>query len=189
MKREIQSLLGISFFALIFIGCNKEEWDPFQRPVKPEDKEYDLNDDQIIDFKLVYKNWTWDGAYSSGDMITCELIPENNNQILLHQDLGLLFGQINDTVFNQVQSPFLWETSSHNIPFLLSIFSTNTIGWEKEWKTKNDVKKEFYYLSFKISVDDKENLGWIKLKINNRSGQVEINDKQLTDQDHIIIDR
>jgi hypothetical protein len=188
MKRKIQFLLGISFFALIFTGCNKEEWDPFQRPVNPEAKEYDLNDDQIIDFKLVYRNWTWDGAHTSGDMITGELVPENNNQVLLHQDLGLLFGQINDTVFNQVESPFLWETSAIHIPFLLSITSTNPTGWEKEWTTKNNVKKEFYYLSFKIFVDDKENLGWIRLKINNLTGQVEITDKQLTDQDHIIID-
>ena len=189
MKREIQFLFGITFFTLISIGCNKEEWDPSQRPVKPEDKEFDLNDDQIIDFKLMYRNWTWDGAYSCGDVISCEFVPENNNQVLLHRDLGLLFGQINDTVFNQVQSPYLWETSIYHIPFLLSIASNNATGWEKEWTTKNDVKKEFYYLSFKIFVDSKENLGWIKLKINNLSGQVDITDKQLTDQNHIIIDR
>ena len=179
-------LLVIFFFALTLAGCKKEEWDPTQTPDKPEDKEFDLNGDQIKDFKLVYRNWTWDGNITSGDMITGELVPENNNQILIHPDLGLLFVQLNDTIFNQIESPFIWETSSY---FLLSIKSTNPTGWEREWSVKNNVKKEFYYLSFKISVDNRENLGWIKMNINHLTGQIEITDKQLTDQDYIVVDR
>lgn len=188
MKRVYHFSLLLFFLAYLLIGC-KEKWDPFEKPVPPEDKEYDINDDQIIDFKIKYQLWTWDGLNSSGDMYSCEVVPVNNARLLVHNDSGLLPCQVNDTIFHQVITPFRWASTYYDIPFLLSIISDSRTGWQREWTTKNNVKRDFYYISFKMPAADKEYLGWIKLKINNLTGEIEITDRQLNSSDYLIIGR
>lgn len=188
MRRRLK-LLGLSILLVSLMSCNKEEWDPSQRPVKPGDMNLDFNNDQITDFKLIYREWTWDGAYTSGDMISCEFVSENENQVLVHNENGLLISNVNDTIFNRDIQPYTWENIQSEIPFVISISSSNENGWEREWSPINKEKQDFYYMSFKIFKSNIGYLGWIKIKINNQSGEIAIVDKEITDKDFIIIDR
>lgn len=188
MKRVILFFI-LSFFLMTILFSCKVNWDPFEKPVIPEDKEYDLNNDNIIDFKIVHQAWTWDGLNSSGDLYSCELVPTNSTQVLVHSESGLLARRLSDTLFHQVNTPLSWKSSHHDIPFLLSIKSTSNIGWEREWHTMNNIKDDFYYISLIIPAAGNESLGWIKLEINNLTGAIGIKDQEFVNREYLIIEK
>ena len=184
MKRILYLFLTILLLSSSFLGC-KKEWDPFEPPVKPANKEFDLNDDQIPDFELSYRTSWLDGVYT-GEMFSGYLTPKNNNKFIKHQNTGFFIVELNDTIFKQVELPLLWTISPTDCPILVKIASSSISGWEREWSSN---KKGFndYYLSFSLSANDKDYLGWMKVNINPKNGHVEILDKKLSDQSFIII--
>ena len=187
MKRLTRLIFLLGLLSSTVFSCDKDKEDNIP-PVSPENKEFDLNNDSINDFKLDYVRYTWDGIGPDGTgfAIAGLLVPLNNNKILKNQDLGLLFYQDNDTLSNQFVLPYLWLSSSSEWPVLVEI-KTYINQWENTWTIKGNETKDFYFLAFSISKSDKNFLGWMKLIIDKNTGLVEIVDKKTTDQEFIII--
>jgi hypothetical protein len=189
MKQYTRLIPILFLLNLLIPGCNKD-LNENQPPIAPEDKEFDLTNDSKNDFKLNYLNYTWDGIGPDGTGfgIAGLFIPIDNNKILKNQNSGILFSNVNDTIKNQVELPYSWISSISEWPSLVEI-KTYINQWEKTWTIKSPDIKEFYYLAFKIFAADKEILGWLKLKIDNKTGSVEVIEKNTTDRNFIVISK
>jgi hypothetical protein len=187
MLRSSQLLQLVIFTGFSILSCDK---DKNEAPSRPKDIEIDINDDLNADFKLVYRNFTWTGNNLSGDGISGQIIPLNNNKILKHETLGMLVKDVKDTIFLRSQAPYFWIGSILDSPALVSIMSVAG-EWAKEWTTYSNKKKDYYYLGFQTKIYGKETVGWMKLSIDPNSGRIELVNhgiRILGVEDFIIID-
>jgi hypothetical protein len=187
MKQIVESFILLVLLSVTFLSCenSKDIENNNLPPVKPVVKEFDVNNDLIIDFKIQYYAMTWDGIgpNGTGDLIGGEIVPLNNSKILKKQDLGVLFNPLRDTTYIQMNAPYSWESISYK---LIEI-KTNNNKWPKEWTVSANEVKDYYYLAFMTSTNSKIQLGWIKLQFDKSTGLVEIIETKSSDLDSLII--
>jgi len=187
MKHIVEFHILLVLLSVTFLSCDKSKDSENNNlpPVKPIVNEFDVNNDLINDFKIQYYAMTWDGIgpNGTGDLIGGEIVPLNNSKILKKQDLGVLFNPLRDTTHFQMNAPYSWESNSYK---LIEI-KTNNSKWPKEWTVSANEVKDYYYLAFIITTNSKIQLGWIKLKFDKSTGQVEIMETKSSDLDFLII--
>jgi len=190
MKKYISLIyLGLISVSLL-VSCEKErDIEPIQyetiEPVQHETREIDINQDLISDFKISYSGYTWDGIGPNGTGMGIDgyLIPLNNAVILKKLDSESLFSRVNDTIKQQMSQPYSWDSTKLN---LVSI-KTSLNKYVNPWVPNSAEIKDFYYIAFKISVDDRDILGWMKISIDKYTGLIDVKASQTSEQDFITI--
>ena len=181
MKRILVILVLIS----TFYSCEKVNPESLSKnpPSYPLAQDYDLNNDQTKDFQLVYSYYTYDGLNISGDGISGQLVPLNQNMILAKANTTSLFLQYNDTIKAEVTTPYSWQNSQAQI---IQISTTPDYFWPKYWGIRADQKLDYYYLGIKINNTTENLVGWLKLQLDTTSGKVYIRDQSFTNKNLII---
>jgi len=190
MKKYISLIyLGLISVSLL-VSCEKErDIEPIQyetiEPVQHETREIDINQDLISDFKISYSGYTWDGIGPNGTGmgIGGYLIPLNKTVILKKLNSESLFSRVNDTIKQQMSQPYSWDSTKLN---LVSI-KTSLNKYVNPWVPNSAEIKDFYYIAFKISVDDRDILGWMKISIDKYTGLIDVKASQTSEQDFITI--
>lgn len=190
MKKYISLIyLGLISVSLLVSCEKKKDIEPIQyetiEPVQHETREIDINQDLISDFKISYSGYTWDGIGPNGTGmgIGGYLIPLSKTVILKKLNSESLFSRVNDTIKQQMSQPYSWDSTKLN---LVSI-KTSLNKYVNPWVPNSAEIKDFYYIAFKISVDDRDILGWMKISIDKYNGLIEIQASQTSEQDFIII--
>lgn len=190
MKKYILLICLVLISVALLISCEKEkDIEPIQyetiEPVQHETREIDINQDLKNDFKISYSGYTWDGIGPNGTGmgIGGYLIPLNKTVILKKLNSESLFSRVNDTIKQQMSHPYSWDSTKLN---LVSI-QTSLNKYVNPWVPNSAEIKDFYYIAFKISVDDTDILGWMKISIDKYTGLVEVKASQTAEQDFVII--
>jgi hypothetical protein len=165
-----------------FYSCTKET---YYIPSRHETKEFDLNNDLINDVRIQYIAMTWDGVGpdGTGDLIEGEILPINNTRLLSKEVSGSLFPPLKDTLHFQMKSPYSWDVSSHNLVEIRTYINK----WPKVWTVNFAEASEYFYIAFVKTTDTRNQLGWIRIKIDTSTGLIEIIDTKISDQDFLII--
>jgi hypothetical protein len=182
MKITNSIILLITLAFLSLYSCEKNR---VIEPVTHESQEVDLNQDLISDIKFYYVGYTWDGIGPNGTGmgVSGSLIPLNNTKILKKQDTVTLFSKVNDTIKLQMAPPYSWDLTGVN---MVSI-KTDLNQYVNPWTINSSEIKDFYYIAFKILVNDKETFGWMKVKIDIYNGLIEVKETKTSDQGFLII--
>jgi hypothetical protein len=187
MRAIYQSLVAL-FLVFAITSCEKDESDgdvlSKTPPAFPTVQNFDFNNDQTPDFKTHYSMWTWDGLNVSGDLVMGELIPLEQNMILLKQNASYLFLQYNDTVRMDAKEPYIWKSANGG---LVTISTTPGYCWQKNWKACSDKRQNDYYMGVKVKSGGVNLIGWIKLQVDTVSGAVYIKDKLFTDKNIVVV--
>jgi len=181
-----QGLISVS----LLVSCEKKkDIEPIQyetiEPVQHETREIDINQDLINDFKISYSGYTWDGIGPNGTGMGIDgyLIPLSKTVILKKLNSESLFSRVNDTIKQQMSQPYSWDSTKLN---LVSI-KTSLNKYVNPWVPNSAEIKDFYYIAFKISVDDRDILGWMKISIDKYTGLIDVKASQTSEQDFITI--
>jgi len=190
MKKYISLIyLGLISVSLLVSCEKKKDIEPIQyetiEPVQHETREIDINQDLINDFKISYSGYTWDGIGPNGTGMGIDgyLMPVNNTVILKKLNSESLFSIVNDTIKQQMSQPYSWDSTKLN---LVSI-KTSLNKYVNPWVPNSAEIKDFYYIAFKISVDDRDILGWMKISIDKYTGLIDVKASQTSEQDFITI--
>jgi hypothetical protein len=158
-------------------------------PPMPTGAKFDVTDDGVDDIELIYGLFIWDGYRSTGYGMYGTFRPLGTNLILEKRDEKLLpiplFNQFNDTVTKDVTNPLGWAVYGVEVVTITS----SPFVWPDEWKISSSTIQDAYYIALKIKDDDGYKVGWVKIKIDKTNGKVSIVDKELTDENSIIINR
>lgn len=168
--------------SITFHRCTKET---DYIPSRQETKEFDLNNDLLKDVRIQYSVMTWDGfgPDGTGDLIMGVILPINDTYLLSKEETGSLFSPLKDTLHFQMKNPYTWNVSSHNLVEIRTYLNK----WPKEWTVNSNEVSEYYYLAFAKKTDTRNQLGWLKIKIDKSTGLIEIRDTKISDQDFLII--
>lgn len=183
--------LLILCMASMLYGCKKDEQssvtlsaDP---PKMPATATYDLNNDSSDDIKIEYRGFTWDGYRSSGDGISGLIEPLNETALWLKRDDYTLFAKVNDTIKLSPKEPYYWEKYSNPDLVSISNSSANNYLWPNRWIIMSNMTLDAYYVGIKLSKNDGNLLGWIKMTIDQSTGGIRIVDKKFTRNEYIVI--
>jgi len=180
-------IVALLFLVSTFYNCNKDnpENESLSKspPSFPQSQEFDLNSDQNIDFKVTYGYFTWDGINTSGDGISGQLIPVNQNMILSNSSSLPLFLQYNDTIKADVLTPLYWRNYQTEI---VTISTTADYFWPKYWSARSPQKRDSYYLGVKVINNNAKLIGWLKFQVDTTNGSFSISDKSFTDKNFIV---
>jgi hypothetical protein len=182
MKKTYSATLIVTLSLVLLYSCEK---DRVIEPIRHDTKEVDLNQDLISDIKFSYDSYTWDGIGPNGTGmgVSASLIPLNNTKILKKQDILTLFSNVDDTIKLEMSKPFSWDFNGLNI---VSI-KTDLNQYVNPWTINSPEIKDFYYIAFKISANDKDTFGWMKVKIDKYNGLIEVKETKTADQGFLII--
>lgn len=158
-----------------------------EAPEVPKAMNCDLNGDSFNDIKVEYYWFTWDGVNCSGDGVSGTIKPFNGSSILLKRNEYALFNKLNDTINVNVSEPYYWEKYINTNLVAISNSSVNAYLWPDEWKVQSNMSLDSYYLGVKIDKGTSTQLGWIKIKINKSTGEIEIIDKKFVTSEYIVI--
>jgi hypothetical protein len=180
-KNDMKLILIIPLVMLTFISC--EKMDNSKMPSIPKKDSIDVDNDSQYDFEIDYMSLATTDIPPSYQSITGVLRPLNNNQVLKRNQVGYLFLQINDTIKKENDTNLVWIDYAAN---LIGIRGDND-KWDKEWTNISDLHSD-YFLGIKLK-GDTEQIGWILLNLNTKSGEISIIDKQLTQSNELIINK
>jgi len=180
----MRNLILILISLVLIISCEegKDLTDDNLKPEIPVNDSIDINSDQIFDFVISYKEFATYDEPSSGGSIIGSINPLNQNQLLYRKNVGYLFLDINDTIRKASNSNSDWNGYSAD---LVSIDRVNE-NWNRTWTVISE-KTNFYFLAYKLVVNDSEKIGWICLDFATINGEMFISDGDYSDNDELII--
>jgi len=180
--------LFILFFLFLAFSCSKSDDGNQELPEIPQSKTYDLNGDTIDDFTIEYALGVWDGFRASGLVYSANFVPERENKILSEYEENVsttfLFSQRGDTIRRIADSPQEWDDRGR----LHRLWQSGDGVWSKEWSIANDEISNPYYAGVQIKEGDTLLVGWLKLEIDTKTGEIAIADYELTSKKFIVVD-
>lgn len=178
-------LLMISLM-LTTSSCEKSkdavDTDLYSKPEIPLTDSLDVNSDQIFDFAIVYSEIATHNEPSSAGRITGSINPLNQNRLLYRNNVGSLFLDVNDTIRILSNSNSDWSGYGAD---LISI-GRKYQNWDGTWTVRSE-KNAFYFLAYKLVLNDSEKIGWISLNFDTTTGKMSITDGDYSENDELII--
>lgn len=189
MKRLVLTIIFALSLGLVLINCSENDrdlndTDLSKRPEIPINDSLDLNSDQIFDFVISYNEFATDDKLSSGGSIIGSISPLNQNLLLYRGNVGHLFLNINDTIRKVLNTNSDWNGYSAD---LISIDRDNQ-NWDRKWTILSE-NAEFYFLAYKIVLNDSEKIGWICLEFDTTNGKISITDGDISDNNELEIQK
>jgi len=171
-------------FLLIFILYSCEKVSTSQMPDIPPNDSIDIDNDTRFDFVIEYSILATSGVPSTVKIITGDIRPLNDNQVLFHTSKGYLFLAINDTIKKEDNISSTWSDYS------ASVIGINGVNdkWGKDWYIISDLYSD-YFLGIKLKLNDSEKIGWMQLNLDTKSGKIIIIDNKITASDELIIQK
>ena len=180
-------LIFVSLFLITSCDKNNDLIDSDLDSANPEiskNDSLDVNSDHIFDFVIGYKEVATYDLPSSGGSIIGSISPLNQNQLLYRNSVGYLFLDINDTIRKVSNSKSDWNEFSAD---LVSI-DRKYQNWDKTWTVISE-KTDFYFLAYKLVLNDSEKIGWISIDIDSIKGKIFITDGDYSDDNELIINK
>lgn len=157
------------------------------KPKTPNDQEWDLDSDSVLDFKISYTRFGWENLDVHGEGIQGSIFPINENKVYA-KGIGLtLFLRPKDSVFLHPKGKHNWSDFDNNTILCIANSSKHNFLWQNEWDIQSKARFEYYYLALLIKNSEKRQVGYIKLSLNSKTGQIQIVDKKFTTKEFIII--
>jgi hypothetical protein len=153
------------------------------RPKTPDEILIDINTDNKIDFVISYAELATTDVPSSGGSIIGTINPIDDNQILYRFPDGNLFIEMNDTIRKNDNPNSVWGNTQADI---ISIDRYNFTIWETNWTINSKLESD-YYLGFKLNTEGSEEIGWMHLNLNTKTGEVTLIDKEISTMEELII--
>jgi hypothetical protein len=139
----------------------------------------DINSDNIVDITISYVQSLTVAGSNKSKRSGIIIGPD----ILYREPDGTLFLSINDTIRKNDNANSEWLSGYH--PELISITQTDKV-WDSSWSILSKLSND-YFLAFKIRTGDIEQIGWLLLEFNLKSGEIIIKDKEITSAEELII--
>lgn len=186
--------LFIFCISLVILSCSKNDDEGqirsiSEQPQIPESVTYDLNEDAVDDFMIVYSEGIWDGVGASGGFFSAYFRPFGENRILEEYEenvsVTVLFAEMGDTIKRDAIAPQFWSYFGS----LTTLYQGGDGVWQEEWLIDSKNPSGPYYLGVGIWENGGFLIGWLKLEIDKKTGKIEIIDHELTSDDYIVIDR
>jgi len=179
----MRNLILIIVSLILTTACEKNKDLAYNvKPEIPINDSLDFNSDQIFDFVISYKEFATYDEPSSGGSIIGSIRPLNQNQLLYRNNVGHLFLNINDTIRKISNSNSDWNRFSAD---LISI-DRDYQNWDRTW-TILSKNTDFYFLAYKIILNDSERIGWVSLEFDTTNGKMSITDGDSSDKNELII--
>ena len=153
------------------------------KPEIPDEIIIDINTDNKTDFVISYSELATTDLPSSGGSIIGSINPIDDNQILYRFPDGNLFLEMNDTIRKNDNTNSDWDNYQADI---ISINRYNYTIWDTNWTTLSKLESD-YYLGFKINAESSEEIGWMHLKLNSKTGEVSLIEKEISTMEELII--
>lgn len=178
----------------MILGCSKNDDDDLKRqnseqPDIPEAISFDLNEDSVDDFTIVYSEGVWDGVGASGGVFSGKFRPLGENKILEEYEenvsTSFLFAQMGDSIQRQATYPQSWTY----LGWFTSLFQGGDGIWSKEWQIESKKISNPYYVGVGIWEEDIFLIGWLKLEIDKKTGKIAVSDHELSEDGFILINR
>ncbi|MBN2609961.1 MAG: hypothetical protein JXB00_00225 [Bacteroidales bacterium] len=183
----MRNLILIINSLILIVACEKNinltDIDLYSlKPEMPITDSLDFNSDQIFDFVISYKEFATYDEPSSGGSITGSIRPLNQNQLLYRNNVGHLFLNINDTIRKALNSNADWSGYSAD---LISI-DRDYQNWDRTWTILSE-NADFFFLAYKLILNNSEEIGWICLEFDTTNGKMSITDGDSSDKNELII--
>lgn len=183
----MKNMIFIIISLILTISCDKSK-DLIDnnlysgKPKIPVNDSLDINSDQIFDFFINYKELaTYDEPSSSGSIIG-SINPLNQNQLLYRNNVGYIFLDINDTIKKVSNTNSDWNGYSGD---LISI-DRDYQKWNRTWTIISE-QKDYYFVAYKLILNDSEKIGWISMDFDTINGEMTITDGDYSDNQELII--
>lgn len=179
------TLILISIGLLASCGKNNDSDENFQtlgKPDIPPGDSIDVNADNVFDFVIGYKEFATDDLPSSAGSIIGLVRPLNQNQMLYREQEGYLFLEINDTIRKNFNTNSDWEGFEAD---LISI-DRDYQNWDKTWTILSE-EKIYYFLVYKLALNNSEEIGWLSLEFDKITGVISIKDGDISNNEELII--
>lgn len=181
----MRSIVIIPILVLIFVSCENidNSTNNLKTPEIPANDSIDIDNDSRFDFVIEYSTLTTDDEPPSSQSIIGQIRPLYDNQVLYRESVGYLFLQPNDTIRRENNTNSKWNDYGAE---LISI-DRKKDNWDKEWTIMSDLDNDFF-LGIKLKGDN-EQIGWILLHLNTKSGDISVMDIELTYSSELIIEK
>lgn len=153
------------------LSCNRSP--NSDRPVIPADFDIDLNNDGSPDYAILY--FDVEVNTKGGRAMIGVMEPYGENEILLSELEPSLFLREVSEIQEEVEAPLLWANTNWLVTIV--ILEMDEFGkWPAKWKIDSNETFEFYFLGFKLIENNDLKIGWMKLEIDQESGEIQIAD-------------
>jgi len=179
-------LIFLSAFLIISCEKNNDSDEVNQtstRPEIPDELIIDVNADNKTDFVISYSELVTADVPSSGGSIIGSINPIDDNQILYRFPDGNLFLEMNDTIRKNDNTNSDWDNYKADIIY---INRYNYTMWDTNWTILSKLESD-YYLGFKLNTEGSEEIGWMHLNLNSKTGEVTVMDKEISTLEELII--
>jgi hypothetical protein len=179
-----KTIIGNLLFSLIVLTCgcekNKEPETVNAHFINiPESLDIDINNDAITDFRIEYKELVTNDYPSSGLSMIGFLHSLNENEIVYKPFIGNLFLQQNDIIYSSEVTAAIWSRNPADL------ISHN--GHDSAWRILSPYFLNDLFIGFKLKASAKIYIGWMKLDIDKKTGNISLLNWKLTEGDFIII--
>lgn len=154
------------------------------KPNIPVNDTIDLNSDKIPDFVISYKERATADIPSSGGSIIGSITPLQQNKLLYRENVGYLFLNITDKIRKTDNTNSSWREFSSDLISIHRSFQ----NWDSTWTILAE-QKPFYFLAYKLVLQNSEEIGWICLEFNTEKGTISITDSDRTSNNELMINK
>ncbi|MDG1331605.1 MAG: hypothetical protein P8P74_04700 [Crocinitomicaceae bacterium] len=169
-------------FSVSLVSCKKKPNYTLTETEIPSNYELDINQDGIVDFAREYSQLSTYDDPVSGSSVIGSFTPRENVSFLYEPNVGYLFLAANDTIHDASTSSLSWYEYPAD---LISKDWSDEAGWDATWSVNSDMNE--YYLAFKLQNGTTDELGWLKLAINQTTGEITIIDQGISSSSYIVI--
>ena len=158
---------------LCFSSCQKEE-NP--KPNVPESLTIDVDKNGVDDFQIRYIDDAIIYSPTTSEAILCYFEILGNNEILNKTEAPFLFLKDVTEIKKDVIDPFYWLKINAQIASLENHYKN---GWGSTWKIASNGVQDHYLIGIKLNNITESKIGWIKISIDNNTGQAKIVDSEV----------
>lgn len=170
MKTEILIFLC----AILCISSCQIEENP--KPNVPKSLTIDVDKNGVDDFQIRYFDDAIIYSPTASEAILCNFEILGNNEILNKTEAPFLFLKDITEIKKDVSDPFYWQKNNAQIASLENHYKN---GWGSTWKIASNGVQDQYLIGIKLNNIAESKIGWIKITIDNKTGQAKIIDSEV----------
>ncbi|HMR89001.1 MAG TPA: hypothetical protein PKD51_12645 [Saprospiraceae bacterium] len=170
MKTEILIFLC----AILCISSCQIEENP--KPNVPKSLTIDVDKNGVDDFQIRYFDDAIIYSPTASEAILCDFEILGNNEILNKKEAPFLFLKDITEIKKDVSDPFYWQKNNAQIASLENHYKN---GWGSTWKIASNGVQDQYLIGIKLNNIAESKIGWIKITIDNKTGQAKIIDSEV----------
>lgn len=168
-------------FLVFFCACRNVNQVNFNKIETPKDYTIDIDNDGQDDFQVYYLQLQTMDIPVSGAGISGDIRFINNGAFFCK-----IYGAYSECLFLSKGDSIKTDLATNNwnyYPVSLINIGWQNGKWDQNWSVNASVSSD-YYLGFKMQ----DKLGYMKLNLNTKTGEIKVLDSKLTTDDFLIIE-